>query len=435
MKKTIIFILLCACVIPLAFSGGGSDRKTAGGPERIEFWYGLGGSLGEAMEANIKDFNASQNEVVVTGVQQSSYDETSRQVQAAVAARQVPATALLNWGNLNTFQSRGIVEKLDGYIAADPGFNKSDIVPSFLAYCLSEKNEVMGLPVWGTTQIMYYRMDAFRNAGIDPSEALKTWQSLAAASAKMAKKTNGETVFFGWEPMSGAANMVDMAYSNGGRILSADQKTVLIDSPEWTESWEEMRKWLHEDKIMGIHYGGDGWEYWYKTIDDVMQNRAAGYIGSSGDQGDLDFSIVAAHIQPGYGSHPPKPYADALTTAILAGASQAQKDAGFKWLRYLCSAPVTARFAMRTGYIPVRSSCVETPEFKAYVAEHPQALVPLKQAEIARESFLDITGGKINTAIDDACNLVQIENVPAAQALRQAKVAAQAALDEYWANK
>lgn len=26
---------------------------------------------------------------------------------------------------------------------------------------------------------------------------------------------------------------------------------------------------------MGIHFGGDGWEYWYKTIDDVMQDAQA----------------------------------------------------------------------------------------------------------------------------------------------------------------
>lgn len=44
---------------------------------------------------------------------------------------------------------------------------------------------------------------------------------------------------------------------------------------------------------MAIHSGGQGWEYWYQTIDDVIQNKAGGYTGSSGDQADLDFSIVA----------------------------------------------------------------------------------------------------------------------------------------------
>lgn len=46
---------------------------------------------------------------------------------------------------------------------------------------------------------------------------------------------------------------------------------------------------------MGIHFGGDGWEYWYKTIDDVMQGRAGGYVGSSGDQ-EIWILILLRHM-------------------------------------------------------------------------------------------------------------------------------------------
>jgi hypothetical protein len=62
-------------------------------------------------------------------------------------------------------------------------------------------------------------------------------------------------------------------------------------------------------------------------------------------------------------------------------------------------------------------------------------LVSLRQAEIARKSFMDFTGGKINTAVQDASELVLIENTPAARALAEAQRIAQAALDEYWADR
>lgn len=51
--------------------GGNSSAKTDNGNEgtngavEIEFWYGLGGILGETMEETIAEFNASQDEVVV----------------------------------------------------------------------------------------------------------------------------------------------------------------------------------------------------------------------------------------------------------------------------------------------------------------------------------------------------------------------------------
>jgi multiple sugar transport system substrate-binding protein len=432
MKKQ-IRCALAGMLVMSALSCGGKNSDSSG-PVKIDFWYGLGGKLGETVESIITAFNESQNEVFVTGVQQSSYQETERQLQAAVAANRVPAAAVLRVYVLSPFTRRDILAPLDAYIDAAPGFNKNDFVPSFLSYCYNDRNEIIALPAYGTTQVMYYRKDAFQEAGINPGEAFKSWQSLAAAAAKMTRRDKNGVTFYGWELMWGSSNMMDIAYSNGARHLSDDGRTALLATPEWIDSWETVRRWLHEDQIFGIHHGGDGWEYWYKTIDDVMQGRAAGYVGSSGDQGDLDFNIVAAHAQPGYGSRPPLPYAEPLALVAMSGASAAQKEAAFRWMNYFTSAGVTSTFSIQTGYIPVRLSCLEIPEYKAWAALNPQALVPLKQAEFARKSFIDFTGGKIDIALEDACDLVQIENVPAAAALEEARKTAQAALDEYWAE-
>ena len=90
---------------------------------------------------------------------------------------------------------------------------------------------------------------------------------------------------------------------------------------------------------------------------------------------------------------------------------------------------------MNSGYAPVRSSAAEDAEFKKYLEENPQAGVALQQCEIAQMNFIDPTGGKIDQAIQDAADLVEIENVPAAEALKKAQETAQAALDEYLAQQ
>lgn len=432
LKKRLLATLLTLMLLagmPACIPATAETQRT-----EIEFWFGLGGGLGEAMDDIIETFNNSQSEVFVKGVKQGDYGETSRLLQAAAAAGQVPATLLMSYQDLNTFSGKGILALLNERIDADPNFNRDDLIPSFMEYCVDDEGNVMGLPVYGTTQIMYYRKDAFEQAGIDPEWAFLNWQNLAEPAAKMTVQENGQTVFYGWEPMSGSDNLIDAAYSNGAQILSEDGRTVTVNTPEFVEAWEAIRKWIHEDQIMGIHFGGEGWEYWYKTIDDVMQGRAAGYTGSSGDQGDLDFSIIAAHIQPGFNDNPAKPYADALTCALTANIDEAQAEAGFKWLTYLSGAEASGSFSMKTGYIPVRSSVVNDPAYKEYLESNPQALVPIKQAEIARKNFSDPTGGKILTALGDACELVEIENVPADIALAEAQEIAQAALDEYWAD-
>lgn len=440
MKKKMISLFLCGMMAVTAIvgcGGSGETKSEESGSEvvEIEFWYGLGGKLGETMESIINDFNETQDEVKVTGVQQSDYAETKRLVQSAIASGKVPATVLFTNQYLQQFAEKGTLEYLDSYIENAPEFHKEDLVESLMDYCQDADGRIFGLPVYGTTQVMYYDKAVFEENGIDPDEAFANWQNLAEAAEKITVKENGETVFYGWEPMYGVENLKDIAFSNGGKVLSDDGKTVLIDSPEWVESWEAIRKWIHDDQIMGIHSGGDGWEFWYKTIDDVMQGRAGGYIGSNGDQGDLDFDKLAAHIQPGFGDHAPSPVADPITCAILSKASDEQKEAGFKWISYLTSVQGTAKFAMNTGYTPVRTAALEDEAFQAYLEENPQARVPLEQLEYAQRNFSDPTNGKIDQALKDAADMVEIENIPAEEALRIAKETAQKALDQYWASK
>lgn len=395
-------------------------------PVTIEFWYGLGGKLGENMEALIQKFNASQQEVIVKGIVQADYTETQQKLQAAIATGTVPAAVLssnVDWAR------KGYFAELDELIAAQPDFKPEDFVQTFLNQGKVDGKQYF-LPMYGTTQVMYYRQDAFEKSGIDASQ-IKTWEDLAAAAEKMTVKEGGKTSVYGWEPMWGSGNMIDAVLSKGGSILSEDGKTVTIDSPEWIETWDLFRKWIHEDQIMRIHSGGQGWEYWYKTIDDVMKGQAAGYTGSSGDQGDLDFSIVAAMEQPGWaGVGEGKPVAEAIQAGIPAKASDEEKQAALKWLAYFTNSENTAFWSINTGYIAVRQSALEDPAFISFSETNPQIKIPLQQASHASAPFQDPTGGKINDALKIAADKVQIENIPAAEALKEAQATAQAALDK-----
>ncbi|CQR58180.1 ABC transporter substrate-binding protein [Paenibacillus riograndensis] len=441
-RLSLVSMIAGLTVITACGGNSASDNDTAGGgasaapaaeaaptqgkPVTIEFWYGLGGKLGENMESLIQKFNASQQEVIVKGIVQADYSETEQKLQAAIATGQVPAAVLssnMDWARKGYFAS------MDELIAAQPDFNKEDFVQTFLKQGQVDGKQYF-LPMYGTTQVMYYRKDAFEKSGIDASQ-LKTWEDLAAAAKKMAVQDGGKTTFFGWEPMWGSGNMIDAVMSKGGSILSGDGTKVTIDSPEWVETWDLFRKWIHEDKIMRIHSGGQGWEYWYKTIDDVMKGQAAGYTGSSGDQGDLDFSIVSAMEQPGWaGVGEGKPVAEALMAGIPAKAGDAEKQAAMKWLTYFTNSENTAFWSINTGYISVRQSALKDPAFVSFSETNPQIKVPLMQASHASAPFQDPTGGKISDALKIAADKVQIENTPAAEALKEAQQTAQAALDK-----
>ncbi|MDL4839250.1 ABC transporter substrate-binding protein [Aquibacillus rhizosphaerae] len=429
-KLSVIFsmLILVGVLVGCSDSDGEAnasqgDDAASDGPVEIEFWYGQGGTLAETIERFISEFNEKQDDVIVTGVTQGNYDETYQKLQAAIAAKEVPAVVLLENDMTRNLIEKEALASMDSFIDSTEDFNADDFVPSFYQQGTVDGSQY-ALPLYGTTQIMYYRNDVFEEMGLT-EDVFKTWESLEAAAAKI----KDEKDIAGWMPMWGTDNLIDASLSRGGEILSEDGTEVLIASQEWIDTWEFFRTAIHEDESMAINHGGQGWEYWYKTIDDVMQGNAFGYTGSSGDQGDLDFDILSAAPQPGWESHAAAPFAGALLGTIPATASEAQQQAGFEFLSFFTSAEKTADWSMSTGYIPVRNSATEVPAFAAYAEENPQSLVPLEQAQTATPPFVDPTGGKILDALSIAADKVEIEGVSAEEALTEAQEVAQNALD------
>ncbi len=403
-------------------------KKTASGKIEVEYWYGLGGKLDKNMQKIITDFNNSQDKYEVKGVAQEDYKTTFKNLQAGIAAKKSPALALLEADKVYMLANKDLLTNIGDYTSKDADFKEENYLESFLESG-KKGDKLFAFPIYGTTQLLYYNKQAFKDAGIN-EDSLKTWTGVADAAKKLTKKDGTEVSFYGWEPMWGEDNLIDVALSNGGKILSDDGKQVLINSEEWVESWDSFRKWIHEDKIMRIHSGGQGWEYWYATVDDAMKDKAAGYTGSSGDQGDLDFNKLGAYEQPAFkAGKQSKPIAEARLLGVPKGVSDEEKQGAYEFIKYFTSAKVSAEWAIASGYISVNKGSASTPEFMDYVKKNPQAAVPAAQAIHATKVFIDPTDGKIIDALKNAADKVEIENVSAKEALDQAQKIAQEAVE------
>lgn len=435
-KSNILTVFIAMLALVLAACSGGANNNASGSGDtsnnsqgevtEIEFWYGLGSEADNKMKEIIQEFNDSQDEVVVTPVPQADYDETFQKVQAAIASGTAPGVFIAELISVNNLGAKGVLAPLNEFTDEDPDFDQSDFLEKLMEPGIIGE-EIYGIPGYGTTQVMYYRKDIYEEAGIDPEEAYSSWENLAKASKELQDQG---LVDYGHLPMWKLGNLIDLALSNGGTIFNEDGTEVLIDSPEWVEAWEFIRKQVHEEKTMKINSGGQGWEYWYKTIDQVMNGSAAGYTGSSGDKGNLDFDIIESLPQPGLNGNPGKPIVNALYMAVPEAISDAEKEAAYKWISYFTSSEVNADWAQNIGYIPVRESVMDVTEYAEFTEKHPYAAVPYEQAQTASLDWVDPTGGKIVDALEIATDMVELQNVPAEEALKQAKEKAQKELDK-----
>ncbi|WP_303975068.1 ABC transporter substrate-binding protein [Streptococcus merionis] len=432
MKKiaSLSFVSLLSVGILLGCQSDQSVQETKNqsqdGPVEVEFWYAGGKTAVKVVQDIIDEYNASQDDFEIKAVTQADYSETYTRLQAGIAGNQAPDFALLGANDARNLNENDLAEDLNAQMTSD-NVKADNYLEVFAEQGVSEDGERFGLPAYGTTQVLYYNISAFKEANIDP-ESIKTWQDLGEA-AKAIKDTG--KFMYGWEPMWGSSNLIDASLSNGAQLISEDGRTVQINSKEWVEVWESFRKWIHDDQIMTVHSGGQGWEYWYKTIDDVLDNTAGGYIGSSGDQADLDFSIVQAMEQPAWSDKTSSaPVANALLLTVMKNSSEEEKEGAFEFIKYFTSVQSQIKWTKEVGYVAVNKNILEDKDYKAYVAENPQALVPFSQVKHGSILPLDPTGGAIYDALTIAADKVELENVPAEKALDEAQKVAQEALDK-----
>ena len=443
MNKKFMGILMTITMLTTSFTGCGTDNIASGidqtqkdedmkGKTEVDFWYSGGKTAVKVVQGIVDDYNKSQDTYFVKTVTQADYSETYEKLQAAIAGNVAPDVALIEKDAARGLSDKNLVVDLSEKMKKDNDFNEDDYVSTFFEQAKDDKGKIYGIPAYGTTQVLYYNKKAFENAGIDPN-SIKTWQDLAQAASKI--KNDGEYTY-GWEPMWGADNLIDASLSNGGTIFSEDGKKVTINSKEWVEVWSNFEKWIHDDKTMAIHSGGQGWEYWYKTIDDVIQNKAGGYTGSSGDQADLDFSIVGAIEQPSWkDGTESKPVARALMLSVLAKSSEEKQAGAYDFMKYFTNVKNQAKWSMSTGYVPVNKGVLDDDDYMKYTQENPQALVPYTQAEHGSIYPYDPTNGAVKDALKIAADKVEIDGVPAKEALDEAQKTAQKALDEVLTDK
>ena len=426
MKRKLMSALL-AGVMLAGCSGGSTVASTQdGGKTTVEFWYAGGKTAVGVIQDIVDKYNASQDVYEVKTVTQADYSETYQKVQAAIAGNAAPDLVLLDPSAARVLSEKSILTDLNPYTQKDETFNADDLITAIYEQGADENGKQFALPAYGTTQVLYYNVQAFKDAGVDPS-SIETWQDLGEAAAKI--KATGKYEY-GWEPMWGPDNLIDAAFSNGASVFSADGTKVTINSKEWVDVFEQFRKWIHEDETMAIHSGGQGWEYWYATIDDVIQNKAGGYTGSSGDQADLDFNIVQAMEQPAWSSSTTSsPTATALTMGVFENSSEAEKQGAYEFLRYFMSVESQVAWNTTVGYVAVNKQILDDPTYQEFLESHPQAAVPFSQAEHASLYPVDPTNGQVYDALKIAADKIEIDNVPAQQALDEAQKTAQEALD------
>ncbi len=220
---------LAAVIALTALLGCGG---TGSGEKPLRFWQFWDTGVVEPL---VREFEA-QNPGITVEVEQLTWQSGLEKIQAAVASGTQPDLCELGSEWVLRFGYEGVLDDLTAVHA--------EIADSFIMWESARwKGRVFGLPWVQGSRALFYNVDLFDRAGLDPDRPPETWDELIDAARRIGGLPGGVSGFglnMG-ERYILYKKFMAFAWGNGGGILDADGR-VIFDSPENVEALEFYRR-------------------------------------------------------------------------------------------------------------------------------------------------------------------------------------------------
>ena len=116
---------------------------------------------------------------------------------------------------------------------------------------------------------------------------------------------------------------------------------------------------------------------------------------------------------------------------MSAVACGSQREAAFKFIRWVTTPQRAAQWGIDTGYVAVRADAWETPVMKQYVAGFPAAAVARDQLPYAKAELSTHDNQRVTKALNDGLQAALTGTKTPEQALKDAQREAERLLRSY----
>lgn len=409
-------------------AGGSSEaaaEDTSGETVEITFWHAMNGPHQETITELTEAFNESQDAYKVTEQNQGDYNTLNQKVMASGVSGDLPTLAQLTPGNVPDLTSNNLLVALDDLVVSEAGFTQEeldDIYPGFLSSSMYN-GELYAMPFSKSTRIMYYNQDLLDEYGVPVPT---TWEEVAALGEQMVA-AGDEAVAMGFE------NSYEMEYEtiarqNGAEFINGENLTTDIGGAESVEALTFLM-----DLIDNGHARTAGEDGYFSGP--FARGESALYIGSSA--GTAHVAAPAEENGTNWGTAELPTYNDTKLTlfagndlGIFASATEEEQEAAIAFIAFLLEPENTATWAMRTGYVPIRRSALDVPEYKTFLEENPIAEAANKELEYGMSSPSFVGSGEYRNNLLETLDNVLVNDADIQESLKSLEASTQALLDK-----
>ena len=382
------------------------------------------GTQKPALDLLTKRFEKQNPNINVTLIAEPNYGVLLQKEQASVAAGQPPTIgqAYENWAA--AFADAKAIVPIGGYVnSRTVGVKPKDqkaIWKGVWKDLFLPDGKIWMWPFNKSDYVMYYNADKLASAG---QPVPKTWVQFATVAKALTKNGN-----WAWStdtgtpaaPADGTIVMLALIKANGGSWIDANNKPTL-DTKAAIKALGYLADLKKSGALqLGTNYPGETALGANRSAFDL--STIAGYPYELAADGGK-FSMKVAALPSGRNG---QGNAMAGTNIVIfSKASNAQRVAAWKFMKFLSEPRQTAYWAEATGYLPVTREAL--PIMKKYIASHPYQQIAAQSLQVARGNPPFAWWTEAEGALTTAMQQVLVNGGDPAHALAAAQQKAMAA--------
>jgi sn-glycerol 3-phosphate transport system substrate-binding protein len=380
---------------------GGAEAAT-----EIELFFPVpvDGQLARNMAALIKEFNAAHPDIKATPVYTGSYDETLIKTRAAIEAGKPPVAVIMSANFLTDLVIENQILAFDDLIKGDGQSNDAfmaQFFPALHANAVIDR-KVYGVPFHNSTPLLYYNVEQFREAGLDPDRPPQTWDELTVAAKKLTRR-EGERVSR-WGIMApsnydyGGWILSALVMSNGGRYFNEEYGgEVYYDTPTMLGAMTFWSDLVHKHKV---HPAGEQKGPGVSTA--FLSGQAAMMLLSTGSlthvRENAKFPYKVAFVPRNVRNAVP---IGGASLVAPKGLDEAKRKAGWTLIKWLTSPEKSGWWSRATGYFAPNVAAYRVPEMIEFLSRNPDAKIAIDQLAYAKPWFATFKTVAVRKAIED----------------------------------
>ena len=349
----------------------------------IPFWHSMEGELGKEVDSLAQRFNDANPDYKIVPVYKGNYEQNLAAGIAAFRTGNAPAILqVYEVGTATMMASKAIKPVYQVFSDAGIAFDEKQFVPTVSGYYTDARTgHLLSQPFNSSTPVLYYNKDAFKKAGLDPEQPPKTWQEVAADTAKLkaaGMKCGYASGWQGWIQLENFSAWNGLPFASKNNGFDGTDAALEFNKPEQVKHIALLEEMNKKGDFTYVGRKDEATEKFYSG-DCAITTASSGSLADIRQYAKFNYGVGMMPYDADIKGAPQNAIIGGASLWVMGGKDKETYTGVAKFLDFLTKPEIAAEWHQKTGYLPITTAAYELTRKQGFYDKNPGADIATRQ--------------------------------------------------------